>query len=411
MKSTSLLAVLALPSLAAGLAAQSPDHLVGLTRLTPLLRHVDHRACAPISHCVVPLPVGIIMPPYAGGTAWDPVTSGAWVTNGIQLMKVDGNCAVQCPPMPIPMPGLNSVATGLEVVESQNRLLILDNMGMLYTFSNTCPPVPLGMCNTGLGPLPPQTFTSGLAVDEGAGIVFLSHSDFTTGANTIAVARLASPCQILCSLPLPPCPTVFGAITGLAVNWARQMLYATDGSRTMEIRYTPSATGCVSFLSANCCNLPVAQEPMVGLAVRPGRAGSMGQPCHNGGCPPCPMNHRLGNDPNLGNSHFRLDLDQAPAGSLAWCILGAAPCSVPGLIVPPLCGPIFALPVLGTLGPNLVAGIGACSGSTSFLLPLPLDPGLAGWTLSSQCVGICASTTAIWGTAVSNCLSFTLQGS
>jgi len=65
--------------------------------------------------------------------------------------------------------------------------------------------------------------------------------------------------------------------------------------------------------------------------------------------------------------------------------------------------------VLGSPGPNPTIGIGQCSGSTSFAFPLPLNPGLAGWTLSSQCVAFCV-TSAIQGTAVSNCLSFVLQG-
>ncbi|MBM4062641.1 MAG: hypothetical protein FJ265_16320 [Planctomycetes bacterium] len=409
MKTIPRLASLCLPVLAPMLLAQTPDHLVGLTRFTPNLRHIDHWACLPMGQCPVPMPTPIVLPPYAGGTAWDPVTSGAWVTNGLQLAKVDDHCAVQCPPMVIPMPGLNAVATGLDVVERQNRLLILDSMGLLHTFTNTCPPNPIATCNTGLAGGLPQRFTSGLAVDEGLGLVFMAYCDFTTGANSIAVSLLANPCQVLCHLTPPPCPTAFGPITGLAVNWARRILYATDGNNTMAMGYAPSPIGCVQIVSVNCCNLPVAADPLVGLAVRPGRASSMGQPCGNGACLPCPMNHRLGNDPNLGNAFFRLDLDQAPTGSLAWCLIGAAPCSVPGVLVPPLCGPVFALPVLGSLGPNPTIGIGQCSGSTSFAFPLPLNPGLAGWTLSSQCVALCV-TGAIQGTAVSNCLSFVLQG-
>jgi hypothetical protein len=153
----------------------------------------------------------------------------------------------------------------------------------------------------------------------------------------------------------------------------------------------------------------VAVDPMVGLAVRPGRATSMGNPCANGVCPACPMVHSLGNDPNLGNAFFRLDLDQAPASSLAWCIFGTGPCNAPGVSGPPLCGPIFATPALGSLGPNPTGGLGPCAGSTNFSFPLPPWAGLAGWTISSQCVVLCVSGGSI-GTSISNCLSYTLQG-
>ncbi|MBM4061491.1 MAG: hypothetical protein FJ265_10420 [Planctomycetes bacterium] len=411
MKSTILLAAATLPFLAAPAAAQTPDHLVGLTRMSISLRHVDHWACFVMGQCPVPMPSVILPPVYAGGTGWDPVRSGAWVTDGKQLAEVDDQCRVLCPVQNIPTLGANAFATGLDVVESQNQLWILDSQGFLHFYSNSCPPMPLGLCNTGLAPLPPQTFTSGLAVDEGSGFVFMAHCDFSTGANFVAVSRLANPCQVICRLTVPPCPAgPFGTITGLGVNWAREILYATDGNNTVAIRYVTVGTICPQFTSINCCYLPNTLDPMVGLAVRPGRETPLGQPCGNGACPSCPNVHSLGNDPNLGNAAFRLDLTQAPGASLMWCIIGMGPCSVPGVIAPPLCGPIYSVPVLGTLGPNPILGVTACGGQTSYAFPLPLMPSLAGWTISSQCAGLCV-TAALIGTAVSNCISFTLQGS
>ncbi len=409
MKTTTLMTALALPFLTTGLAAQTPDHLVGFTRAMANLRHVDHWACAPLGQCPVPMPGAMAFPLYAGGTAWDPVTSGAWVTNGLLLAKIGDNCLMQCPPMPIPTLPPNAFATGLEVVESQNQLLILDSLGNLHTYTNTCPPNPMGVCNTGLVPGPVQMFTSGLAVDEGQGLVFFSHCDFATGANFIAVSLLAAPCNVLCRFPVQPCAALFGTITGLAVNWARRTLYATDGINTMALQYLWNGQ-CVNIVNVNCCAMPgPVADPMIGLAVRPGRATAVGAPCANGVCPACPMNHSLGNDPNLGNAFFRLSLDQAPSGSLAWCLIGTGPCALPGTLVPPLCGPIYATPVLGSLGPNPTGGGGGCTGATNFAFPLPLAPGLAGWTLSSQCIALCVAGGAI-GTSVSNCLSWTLQG-
>ncbi|MBM4063626.1 MAG: hypothetical protein FJ265_21385 [Planctomycetes bacterium] len=408
---TTLLAALALPFLSTSLVAQTSDHLVGLTRLVPHLRHFDHRSCS-YSQCVVQMPSAMPLPRWAGGTAWDPVTSGAWVTDGKQLGKFSDACVMQCQPRPILSLSPTAYMTGLEVAEGRNQLVILDSEGWLHFYGNTCPPGFQSMCNTGLVPAPTQTNTSGLAIDEGLGLVFISYCDFATGANSIAVSDLQNPCMILCQFTPPPCPSIFDAITGLAVDWGRRILYATDGSGTMAMEYTPYSpiTGCVTIINWTCCPGGYTPDHLVGLAVRPARETSMGQPCGNGACPPCPNVHSLGNDPNLGNAQFHLRLDQAPVGSLAWCLIGAGPCSAPGVQPPPLCGPVYTQPLLGTLGPNPVIGPGGpCTGSTRFAFPLPLNATLAGWTLSSQCVAICAAAAGI-GTAVSNCISWTLQG-
>jgi hypothetical protein len=408
MKLTTLLCS-AVFGLAATMPAQTPDHLVGLTRQIPLLRHHDHWNCVPLNQCPVPMPAGALLPPFAGGTAWDPVRSGAWVSNGNLLAKVDDLCGVQCPPMPIPTLGPNAFVTGMEVVEGPNELWLIDSLGNLHRYTNNCPPAPIAVCNTNLGPGPVQSSTTGLAVDEGQGLVFIAYPDFATGANLVVVTLLANPCVPICRFPVPPCFAAFGVLTGLACDWGRQVLYATDGLNTIAMRYVFAAP-CVQIVNFNCCAGPtVVQDRMVGLAVRPGRATSVGQPCANGACPPCPMNHSLVNDPCLGNAQFRLALDQAPAGSLAWCVIGSAPCSAPGVMVPPLCGPVFATPVFGTLGPNPTGGIGACTGATNFNFPLPVIPALAGWVMSSQCVALCIAGGGI-GTSVSNCLSFQLQG-
>ncbi|MBM4060229.1 MAG: hypothetical protein FJ265_03895 [Planctomycetes bacterium] len=68
------------------------------------------------------------------------------------------------------------------------------------------------------------------------------------------------------------------------------------------------------------------------------------------------------------------------------------------------------VPALGcVLGPNVVTGPGNCNGSTRFGFPLPGNATLAGWTMSSQCIAVCSAAAGI-GTAVSNCISWTLQG-
>ena len=78
-------------------------------------------------------------------------------------------------------------------------------------------------------------------------------------------------------------------------------------------------------------------------------------------------------------------------------------------MVPPLCGPIYTPAVLGTLGPAVVAGGGICNGTASFPLPLPANPAFAGMVLGAQSIVVCPGP-AGFGSAVSNCLSFELQG-
>jgi hypothetical protein len=118
--------------------------------------------------------------------------------------------------------------------------------------------------------------------------------------------------------------------------------------------------------------------------------------------------HTLRNDPNLGNAQFTLGVGSAPANSLVWVVLGAGPCAQPGANLPVLCGPLFATPILGTLGPVLSGGVGACDGQGQFALPLPVAPNLCNATVSSQAVALCVAGGAV-GTAMSNCLSWTLQ--
>lgn len=411
MNSTSLRSLLLplLPVLAAGLAAQTPAHLVGITRAMPALRHVSHAPCALLGQCALPLPSpAVVGPAFAGGTAWDPTRSGAWVSNGVLLAKFDDNCAPMCGPMPIPTLGGNAFVTGMEVVEGLNQLWLIDSLGILHFYSNSCPPVPLGQCNTGLGPTAIGNVTTGLAVDELNGLVFISHPVFPVGPNRIVVSQLAAPCNPVSQFVLPACFAAFGAVQGLACDWGNQVLYATDGANTVAMNYLWLAPNVIPG-PITCCAAPAVADPMVGLAVRPGRATSVGQPCANGSCTPCPQVHTLRNDPCLGNAQFTLGLDQAPAGALALLAIGIGPCAVPGLVAPPLCGPLHTIPYLGSVGPNLTGGSGVCDGSTNFNVPLPVAPGLAGQVFSSQAVTICLAGGAL-GFAMSNCLSWQLQG-
>lgn len=401
----------ALFGLAAAVVAQTQPHLVGITRNTPQLHHRDHANCTVLANCPpLGFPNAVTLPPYAGGTAWDPTRSGAWITNGQVLAKVDDNCNYVCPLVPILFPNPNTVITGLEVVESLTELWMTDNTGMLHRYTLGCPPFPIGACNTGLVPQQPNWSTSGLAVDEGLGLVFIAYADFVTQTNLIVVSQLANPCVPLQRIPVAaPCTIPFRAITGLAVNWCARVLYATDGVNTIGMDYAPGFP-LVTINNTTCCLPNGVTEPMIGLAVRPGRPTRFGQPCASGACLPCAMTHQLINDPNLGNFQFALSVNNAPSGSLAWVLIGAGPCTAPGTVVPPLCGPVFLPTVLGSLGPMPAIGTGGCTGNAVFNMGLPVIPSLCGQIISSQGVAICSAATGAIGTAVSNCLTFQLQG-
>lgn len=409
MKASSLLS-LVLPALATLLPAQTPDHLVGITRATPALRHQSHAACTILNQCVLPgMPGSVGLPPFVGGTAWNPVRSGAWVSNGLLIGQYDDNCAIMCPPMAIPTLPAGAFVTGLEYVESLNQLWMIDSQGNLHFYSNTCPPNPLGVCNTGLLPTAVGNVTSGLAVDEAQGLVFISFPQFPGGLNRIVVTQIGAPCTPVANFLAPPCFAAFGPILGLACDWGKSILYATDGTSTIGMNYV-WAPPMLNVVGITCCPPIAVNEPMIGLAIRPGRETSMGQPCANGPCPPCPQVHSLRNDPNLGNLAFTLGLDQAPAGAFSWMLLGNGPCLAPGVTIAPLCGPIYTLGYIGSLGAVPTGGgLFPCDGQASFNVPLPSAPALAGAVFSSQCLTLCFGGGGL-GYGLSNCISWELQG-
>lgn len=395
-------------ALGATAIAQTPNNLIGLTRATPLVLQRDHAACANLPPCAPAGFPAVLGPAYAGGTAWDPQRNAVWISNGQAMAFVNPDtCAYLCPPFPAPLMSGNAFVTGLENVESLNQVWMLDSFGNLYQCTYSCPPVPISVCNTGL-PLTATNATGGLAVDECNRLVFYTYSDWTTGATRLHVAPMATPCAWTQVFAVTGCgTTAIRPITGLGVDGCNEVLYLTDGVTTIAWSYTV-AGGIVTMGPKTCCTLPppAPGDMFVGLAVRSGRATSLGGPCANGACPPCPMVHTLLNSPNLGNANFALSLSGAPFNSLVWVNIGAGPCG-PGAVLPPLCGPLWTGPSLGTIGPIATpAGLG-CGASVVFPLGLPVIPGLCGAVLSSQCLAICGGTPM--GTSLSNCLSWELQ--
>ena len=399
---------LLLPSLlllaTANLAAQGgPTHLVGLTAQMPAVVTRDQSICVdgfcqPLGF---PQTVGL---PYLGGTGWDPVQSGSWISNGPSIACVDRNCNYLCPIGPVATPGL---VTGLEVVESLNEIWATDSLGSIVRMTRTCPPAYISSCVTGV-PVTPTRGLSGIAVDEGRQLVFYCGGDWVLGTSRVWVSLMGSPCTPFHNQPVTSfcSPVVLRVLTGLAVDWGNQVLYMTDGFHTIGWSYVYNPAGpSITFAPASCCFTTIG-DSLVGLAVQTNPAVPLGGPCANGSCPACPMVHTLAGDPNLGNGAFGLRLTGAPAGSTQFAALKIGTCVAPGTFIAGLCGPVWMLPPLwGTLGPNFVGGFG-CTGVTVFGFPLPPVPAVAGMPIASQCLGICPGG----GTTMSNCLSWVLQG-
>ena len=191
-----------------------------------------------------------------------------------------------------------------------------------HRYTNSCPANPLGVCFTGLAATATGQVTTGLAVDEGNGIVFISYATFPAGLTRIMVSTVAAPCAIVTQFPWPNCATVVGQpVLGLACDWGNRFLYGTDGFNTTRVTYGWVAPNVV-LAGVNCCPPVVGNDPMIGLAVRPGRPTSVGQSCANGTCAPCPQIHTLRNDPVLGNAAFTLGVDNAPSLALAVLAVG-----------------------------------------------------------------------------------------
>jgi hypothetical protein len=410
----SFLFAAALLPLCPSVLAQGPARLVTLTRMFQSLRVHDIDNCAQINQCG---PIGFPnMPPavpFAGGVAWDPTTRGAWVTNGTLLAKVDDDCDFQCPIGPASV--TNAQVTGLEVVESQLRLYAIDNQGFLTQWSLRCPPTVESVCQTGLMTGTVPLVPTGIAVDEGLRLVFYSLTNPATNENLLAVASLSDPCQIMQRINLHPCPSPTlpppRSIQGLAVDWCHRVLYATDGDRVIAFDYQLGGIGVIITGQRCCPPTAITLDDDVGIAYRPGRETPFGTNCANGLCPDCPMRHSLGNDPNVGNGLFFTRTAGVPRLSLIWNLIGVGACSN-APVLPPLCGPVYTNPLAEIYGPvfPVALGNGPCDANAFFALGIPVDPYFCGIVLSSQALALCFDLQGNFGTSLSNCVTFELQG-
>ncbi|MCA8974500.1 MAG: hypothetical protein KDC98_07245 [Planctomycetes bacterium] len=420
MRLRSFTAALVLPVLASTASAQLEAQLAGLTRTTSALRFYGAN-CTPLNNgCTTNLPATV--PAWAGGTGYDAESGEFWVSEGHVLARVDPRgCGYSCGPYPAP--GVNSVVTGIEVLERTGELLVLDSSGVLNVLSlgGSCNgPQLISSCGTGLTHQG-QTVTSGIAADESRGLIFMSYTDFATGQNQIAVAHLPTGCTPFTMRPLAGCTTTaFGAVRGIAVDSCNHTLFATDGVRVIRVRYAfDPVTVSLTLGTVACCPLLSTNlDPFVGLALRPNPGEPSGQSCNNGSCRPCPMRHSLLTGPVLGNSNLLFHLDDAQPNTWTWLGLGFGHCRSSGPVIYPLCGPLLIGGATATsppliAGPYPVSGAGgACAGSATVVVDFPYVPAFCGSRWSSMFVSLCQGSvgTAPFGTAMSNCLSWTVIG-
>ncbi|MCA8973620.1 MAG: hypothetical protein KDC98_02815 [Planctomycetes bacterium] len=395
---------------AAAAVAQTPPNLLAITLAplsgTPMLHQSVHGSCTPLGSCTTVLPPNTLNY-WPGGTTWDSATNSAWATTGTLLTKQDlTTCTPSCGPVQCPRsPG--SQATGLDLHDALNELWTIDSNGIITRSQNNCGLAFVASHNTGLLPGAGPTVTTAIGIDELRGLVFYSTSNFGVGSGTIYVAPIATPGAWFASFAVQDCFNGPNLITGLAVDAGNAAIYWTNGRGTFRWTYTVAAGPVVNLIPGTCCiqAAPVT-EPYTDLAIKWGGATPSGTPCANGTCPACPMVHLLRNAPLLGTT-LQLGLDQTPTSMPAWCVISFGACTGGGSAFPPLCAPplVNLNATAVTLGMNITTAGTGCTGTTTFLLPLPSNPSLAGVPMSSQCIGLCPPL----GTTMSNCLSWILQ--
>jgi hypothetical protein len=399
-------------AVAAATTAQSTPELIGfasnpMTAATAIVRQ-DFGTCA-TQRCSPPMLPAVNR--VAGGTAYDATRGGVWISNGTSIGVFDANtCATDCQPSTVPLPA-NAVVTGLAVNERARTLLISDSGNRIHQFALRCPlSVSQAPCDVGPA-LPPGHVIGGLACDDVRDLVFYTASDFVgpTPDNVLYVARRASACAPFCRIPIRDCGTTpLGALTGVAFDPCRDVVWVTDGRLTVGMRI--DVPNC-RVVETQCCRLTLGVEYQ-GLCIKPSQAASTGSSCTAAICAACPtLRHDVVGDAALGNPAFSLNLEDAPANARALLALGVGPCG-PGLVVPPFCGP-FHVPLAPTLptivGPFGTGGTVGCTGRVGLTLAVPANPAFCGLTLSSQWFGLCPGPIG-FGTFVSNCQSWTISG-
>ena len=405
--------------LAAVTTAQSPTNLIGLTHANSLLVKQDANTATCVARsCATLIPPTPITGQPAGGTATDGRRSAVWISNGTELRLVDANTCRDLCPAPILMPGVftASIVTGLAYYDPADTLFVVDARSRFYRFqpvagATGCTLQGGFVCDAS-GVHPPGDQIAGLAVDDVNGLLYYTSSSFNTALpnNILYVAPIGNPCNPICRIPIRACGnSLLGAIRGAAYDACKRTTWLTDGRQTAG--YLVSNSACTVQNVACCPLLLPTNDIYVGLCLRPSESQPFGRSCVGAPCQPCPaLRHTTTWAPIGGSVSF--DLSGAPAPARALLGIGFGPCQSPGVGLPILCGPIHVFlgpPPAIFAGPFAVNGVG-CNGTLGVRVPVPLNPSLCGFVISSQYILACQGGGAL-GFAVTNCVNTQISSS
>jgi hypothetical protein len=393
-------AAAAVSALAAGSLAQEPSRFIGLTRGVPYVAQQSPRDCLGLTCDAGPIFGQPNLNPFAGGAAFDMNLGGLWVSNGTLVALMDPEtCRPLCVPFPAPVEGMVS---GIAVNERAGLVFVSTTSNLIYAFQDQCPWPPAAPCQV---PFPAGFVVGGLACnDRDSTLLIAASNPALPGSGSLAVARAGAPCAVLCRVPVGQCNgQQLGPIVGCAFDPCIEACYVTDGLRTSSFL---RRSDCV-FEHGGCCetlDLPTPDR-LTGLCVRPRRAVRIGQPCTSAPCAACVPVHGAETTAFPGNGRYALTLTNAPAGSVGFLALALTACLSTGF--PISCSTFHALPTLVFLGPTPMGGNTGCTGAGRVTVGIPLDYALCGVELASQFYLLCPGA----GDGLSNCLTSTVTGS
>jgi hypothetical protein len=392
----------ALASFAAA-AASAQGALIGLAAdptaaLPPTI--VQQALCNPGSRaCAANAFAPRVLAPWAGGCAYNPRNESVWTTDGLLLVETRlMNCVTMCRVPAAQTLGPGSYVGGLDVLASLGRMFQVESLpgtAALHIWNITaCPPAAALPCTF---TLPSGEHTcGGVAVDETQRQIYYVASVFGAAnpGSFLLGAQLGSPCTIACRMPLLDCgATLLGPVRGVAYERCRQLLYLTDGVRTLTMRRT--GPGLCAFTPVACCAASPQLGPYgwVGFDVEPEHARPVGNACLNSNCGGCSsMALDAQGDPVLGNPTFQLQLTGAPLNSVIALALSPGACNTPGL--PIFCGQWHSAIANTFFFPALtVTGAAPCQGTAQVPLALPNNAALCGASLCLQGLLVCLSAT------------------
>lgn len=395
-----VLATLAVP---AALAAQSTFEILALTDAVPLLARIDPNLCT-VSICPPALPP--VAAPYAGGVAHDPRDRATWISDGLNLMKVDvrSGCTTVCAAFPAPNLPLGVVVTGLACNEETQRRFISHSNNVIHTYGAVgCSLTLQSSCTL---TLPSNHMVTGLATDDANQLIFIGSSPWNGPGpvSEVNIALQAAPCVPVCFPTQVVDCSGFNVpfITGLGYDPCRQSLVVSDPSQVTVMQYLHP---CGGFLPLNCCS-GVPGQQLTGLCVLPSTETSSGSPCFSGSSPAClAMRHLLRGDPAIGNLGFALELSNCPTNSIALAFLDiGSNCAVANH---GLCSLMPTLPLWASM--TFVPPGLPCTGAASFPMPLPNFPALCGLILSTRWSGWMVGGGPL-DHYVSNCVTWMISG-